>query len=100
MVGNYLDPATGTFRAFHRAADGTVTDIDASGRLPGLVGAVLPFGINDDGQIIGIYTDGRGQRHGFLLDDGRFREIRAPGAVFESFTTDIDDQGRILGFVA
>jgi hypothetical protein len=37
------------------------------------------------------------QIYGFKLDKGRFTAIKIPGARGESFATDIDDRGRIIG---
>lgn len=39
-----------------------------------------PFGINNQGQIVGEYVDGEGALRGFLLDDGAFTTIDAPAA--------------------
>jgi hypothetical protein len=36
--------------------------------------------------------------HGFVFDDGRFKEIRPRGVPSNwSLATDIDDRGRVLG---
>jgi hypothetical protein len=38
--------------------------------------------------------------HGFLLDRGRFTEIRPRGALGNvSLATDVDDRGRLVGWV-
>jgi probable HAF family extracellular repeat protein len=46
-----------------------------------------PHGINDDGQVVGFYTDGANPNvtHGFLLDDGKFTTIDYPGASVTEF---------------
>ncbi len=57
----------------------------------------MPYGINNRGQIVGAYRDDQFQIYGFKLDKGRFTAIKIPGARGESFATDIDDRGRIIG---
>jgi len=52
----------------------TFTQIDA----PGAV-ATAALGINDRGQIVGIFLDAGGMIHRFLLDDGAFSQIDIPG---------------------
>jgi probable HAF family extracellular repeat protein len=47
--------------------------------VPGATGT-LPFGINNRGQIVGIFDDANGRSHGFLWERGRFRTIDAPRA--------------------
>ena len=90
MVGVYGD-ASGTLHAF-LLDQGVVTTID----VPGAV-ATLPSGINNHGQIVGIYFDGV-RRHGFLLSNGEFTTLTdPPGAFLESLAFDIDDHGRIVG---
>jgi probable HAF family extracellular repeat protein len=37
-------------------------------------------GINDSGQIVGVYFDIAGNEHGFLLDRGTFTTINVPGS--------------------
>jgi hypothetical protein len=46
---------------------------------------------------VGFYIDDVGP-HGFLLSNGTFTTITAPGAFQQSFPWDIDDRGQILGF--
>jgi hypothetical protein len=38
-------------------------------------------GINPAGHIVGVYTDGVGKQHGFLLSGGQFTTIDVPGAL-------------------
>jgi len=38
-------------------------------------------GINPAGDIVGVYTDGVGKQHGFLLSGGQFTTIDVPGAL-------------------
>src|SRR5207247_6697694 len=53
----------------------TVTTIDVPG-----AAATDAFGINERGQIVGVYYIADGRGHGFLLDSGTFTTIDAPGA--------------------
>src|SRR4051812_17084428 len=39
-------------------------------------------GINDNGQIVGQYTDAAGVTHGYILSGGRFTAINYPKAIF------------------
>ena len=99
-VGYYAD-AEGTLRGFRRDEDGAITTIDpptaAEPGRPGIALGPLPSAINNRGQIVGAYRDGEFQIYGFKLDKGRFTAIKIPGAKAESFATDIDDRGRIIG---
>jgi uncharacterized membrane protein len=100
MVGVYFD-AGGALRGFRRDADGSVTTIDPprtmrqDGR--GIALGPVPYGINNRGQIVGAYRDDQFQIYGFKLEGGRFTAIKISGARGESFATDIDDGGRIIG---
>jgi uncharacterized membrane protein len=99
-AGFYVD-AAGTVRGFRRGADGTVTTIDRPGvapsAAPGIALGPLGYGINNRSQVVGAYRDDQFQIYGFLFDDRGFTPIRPPGARGESFATDIDDRGRIIG---
>jgi hypothetical protein len=54
---------------------GRLTRFDVPGSL-----ATAAFGINNAGQITGVYADATGGRHGFLLDRGRYRRSMRPAA--------------------
>jgi probable HAF family extracellular repeat protein len=67
--------------------------------LPGYADA---NGINASGQIVGYYTDGSGQNHGFLYSGGSFTSLNDPSAGPSgygngTFATGISDQGQIVG---
>jgi hypothetical protein len=57
---------------------------------------------NGDGRIAGTYidtVDAQLVHHGFLLDSGRFTEIRPRGVAGNgSLATDVDERGRVLGY--
>lgn len=57
-----------------------------------------PHGINDEGQVVGFYTDGADPNvaHGFLLDDGKFTTIDYPGASITGFFG-INERGDLIG---
>ena len=77
MVGVY-DDAEGARHAF-LLDDGVVAIIDA----PAATGVTVPFGINNDGEIVGGYLDDFTLR-GFLLSNGTFTTFAAPGTLVES----------------
>jgi hypothetical protein len=58
----------------------------------------FPGGINNQGEIVGLYIDNAGGG-GFMLRNSTFTNTPAPPGAFQgSFAVDIDDRGRILGF--
>jgi hypothetical protein len=94
MVGIYLD-GDGRLRGFQRDRAGQVTTIDAPGAIQTRV-----RGINNRGQIAIDTVDSQLVHHGFLLEQGRFTEIRPRGAAGNgSLATDVDDRGNVLGYV-
>src|SRR5262249_7724972 len=54
-----------------------------------------PYGINNAGQIVGVFADGTGV-HSFLKDGATFTTIDVPGAVFTG-ANGINDAGQIVG---
>ena len=54
-----------------------------------------PVGINDAGQIVGVY--GAGSNHGFLLSGGAYSTLDVPGATYTQ-PNDINDSGQIVGY--
>jgi probable HAF family extracellular repeat protein len=73
-------------------------------QFPGATGT-LALGINDEGQIVGVYDDRQGRSHGFLLERGRYRTIDHPKATGTDPVTglsgsgalDINNQGQVAG---
>jgi probable HAF family extracellular repeat protein len=54
--------------------------------------------INDNGQILGLYTDANFVSHSFLLEDGSFTNIDVPFSdVFETEVSGINNKGQIVG---
>jgi hypothetical protein len=102
MTGVYLD-GDGAIRAFVRDQTGRMTSIDPPGGTappgPGIATGATPFGVDNSGTVVGSYRDSTFDIYGFVLSGGRFVELRAPGALVESFATDIDDRGGIVGMI-
>jgi probable HAF family extracellular repeat protein len=72
-------------------SDGEFTRIKVPGAL-----LTVAQGINDHGDIVGIFTNDGGRFHGFLLSHGRFRTIDVPGVV-TSIAWRINNSGEIVG---
>jgi probable HAF family extracellular repeat protein len=73
--------------------EGIVTIIAA----PGATVETVPLGINNEGQVVGLYADDT-RRHGLVYSNGEFTTFTAPGAFLEAGPFDIDDGGCIVGF--
>jgi hypothetical protein len=54
------------------------------------------IGINDAGQIVGIYGDDGGTSHGYLLSEGIYTTIDVPGSTFTR-ANGINASGQIMG---
>jgi len=57
-------------------SNGVYTTLDVSGSL-----LTVAEGINDPGQIGGVYVDAIGNQHGFVLTNGVYTTIDVPGSV-------------------
>jgi uncharacterized membrane protein len=91
MVGRaYSGNAQGDYYAA-RITAGVFENID----LPGTA-ATQPNDINNQGQIVGSYSQG-GREHGFLLSGSSYVTVDYPGA-FRSGVLDINDSGDMVGF--
>ena len=85
-------PAPTAFRGFV-LVNGRYTKFD----VPGATTKTVVGGSNDRGQLVGGYTDARGE-HGFLRDPrGRITRIDVPGARSTS-AAKINDRGQLVGF--
>jgi hypothetical protein len=68
-----------------------------------------PSRINDEGTVVGAYTDEQGLLHGYVREHGRYRTVDYPGAVqttIDGINNDgdlvgyyLDDQGIVHGFL-
>ncbi len=57
------------------------------------------FGINDAGQIVGVYEDSSGTFHGFLYSGGTYITLNDPlGTGATTYATGINDAGQIVGY--
>jgi hypothetical protein len=108
IVGYYVDASEG-YHGFVRAADGTITTLNAPGAGTGtssLTGDSLgtkALSINDDGVITGYYIDPNEVYHGFMVSaSGAITTFNAPGAgtteATGTYARSINDNGLIVGY--
>ena len=64
---------------------------------PSGVGGTNPFGLNDAGQIVGIYFDSGGAVHGFLLSGSSYTNIDDPLGINGTIASNINTAGQIAG---
>jgi hypothetical protein len=61
-----------------------------------------PFGLNQYDQIVGVYVDGAGKMHGFLVskvwDQKIFQSIDDPNGVGTTTVNGLNDKGQLVGF--
>jgi uncharacterized membrane protein len=96
IVGRYLRAQGEPTRMFLRSRHGDYYSIDVPNALftgnPG-----FPGGINDKGEIVGMYQDGDDLKvRGFLLDASGFYIIDVPNTFFTA-AAGIDNHGNIVG---
>jgi probable HAF family extracellular repeat protein len=93
IVGSFDLPATGAQEHAFMAHSGTFSEI----KLPGFPDAsVVAFGINDQGDIVGVFTS-NSVSHGFLLHQGELTIISFPGAQGGTAPASINNAGVIVG---
>ena len=73
--------------------DGEFTRIE----FPGAVGTTV-HKIDNRGQIVGVYDDGRIGQHGFTLNRGRYRTLDFPGTTFTGVNSS-NTRGQIVGYI-
>lgn len=87
--------------------NGVVTDgfIDNAGSITTLTGptgatATEALGLNNEGQVVGQYTDASGSTHGFLYNvaAGTYATIDDPNANGMTVVNGINDLGQLVGF--
>jgi probable HAF family extracellular repeat protein len=74
--------------------------------LPGVTAtSVSPFGCNDQGRVVGSFTDNQGNTHGFIFDTADFHIYDAQGSsqqpafgVQGTFINGVNNNGAIVGF--
>lgn len=89
VVGYYAVSGQSTFHGFLESCTSTTT-IDVGG-----AGETLLSGINDHGEIVGIYSDSAGT-HGFRQTNNATQKIDAPGAT-NTNVFGINDAGQNVG---
>jgi hypothetical protein len=109
IAGYFVDSCDG-YHGFVRAADGTITTLNAPGAgtctspLTGYQLGTKALSINDDGVITGYYIDPNEVYHGFMVSSsGAITTFNAPGAGTTedtgTYPTSINDNGVIVGDV-
>jgi len=90
IVGYYIDQLGGHGFLYQ---GGTYTSFD----YPGATGmGTVAFGINDDNQISGYYTDSQSFKHGFQYQAGNFTPVDYPGAL-QTQADSINGDAQIAG---
>ena len=75
-------------------------------RIKGVTAAsTTPFGCNNEGEIVGSFTDVKGAVHGFIFNRGKFSQFDATGSsqtpafgVMGTLINGVNDLGEIVGF--
>jgi uncharacterized membrane protein len=70
---------------------GVYTTLDVSG-----AAFTVAQGINNPGQIAGLYVDEEGTSHGFVLSEGRYTTVDVPGSFWTEIYS-INATGEIVG---
>lgn len=68
--------------------------------VPGAAERTAPYGINDAGEVVGLFTDSSNRDHAFALTDGVYRVLDVPNATQGSEAQGINDKGDIVGYYA
>lgn len=72
-VGFFIPPPFAATHGFIRAASGRISQLDYPGSL-----STNCLGINDAGEVTGLYLDGHNVSHGFTYRNGRFHASSLP----------------------
>lgn len=100
IVGNYQDLSF-VSHGFLRAANGSITTIDAPGAGISFFQGTVPSGINQPGTITGYYVDGSYNWHGFVRDaKGTMTEFDATSTSVYTNAVSINQAGVITGYYA
>ncbi|MGH9641250.1 MAG: hypothetical protein ACRD3Q_02365, partial [Terriglobales bacterium] len=75
---------------------GHFTQLDA----PGAAGFTQALGLNNNGQVVGDYTDSSGLSHGFVytVNSSTWQTIDNPNGVGTTIVNGINDKGMLVGF--
>lgn len=91
IVGSYVDEGCANRHGFLRSQNGTYTQLDVPG-----ASFTVAEGINNSGDIAGLYVDTLGVFHGFILSKGVYKTIDVPQSM-ETTIFSINDEGEIVG---
>ncbi len=83
---------TGDRHGFLLSKKGVYTTLD----VPAADAFTVAQGINNAGDIAGLYADANGTNHGFLLSDGVYTTIDVPGSNRTELYS-IDAHGQVVG---
>lgn len=95
IIGRYIPPSQNAneLHGFERFDNGTTRKLE----FPGAVsGETQPFGINDNGFVVGVYESVDGVVHGFIFHQGQWATLDHPHALF-TVLNGITNDGRIIG---
>jgi hypothetical protein len=102
VIAGYYTDGSDVVHGFLRSPAGKITTFDA----PAGAGSQgfgcwqeCPLGLNDSGEVTGVYADASGVYHGFLRSPwGKITTFDAPGAANGTLPVSINDRGAIAGF--
>jgi hypothetical protein len=101
IAGYYID-GSNVVHGFVRHRGGKITTFDAPAGASSLGFGCFqdcPLGLNDSGEVTGVYADANYVYHGFLRSPwGKITTFDAPGAANGTFPVNINDRGAIAGF--
>jgi len=98
IIGRYIPPDhnANDLHGFKRFDNGTTHTLD----FPGAVsGETQPYGINDNGFVVGVYESIDGVVHGFIFHKGQWATLDYPHASF-TVLVGIANDGKIIGTAA
>jgi hypothetical protein len=101
IAGYYID-GSNVVHGFVRSRGGKITTFDAPAGASSLgfgCFQACPLGLNDSGEVTGVYADTNYVYHGFLRSPwGKITTFDAPGASNGTFPVSINDRGAIAGY--
>jgi len=95
IIGRYIPPDQNAneLHGFKRFNNGTTHTLDFPGAV---LGETQPFGINDNGFVVGTYESVDGVVHGFIFHKGQWATLDYPHALF-TVLVGITNDGKIIG---
>jgi len=98
IIGFYIPPNldSSDLHGFQRFNNGTTHTLDFPGAAEG---HTQPFGINDNGFVVGTYTNGDYVVHGFVFHKGKWATLDYPKAPI-TILVGIANDGKIIGTAA